>query len=108
MTSFMCNRVSIPPKRFRFGLSDDGECHSYLQARHLQARHLIQCLEEFSSTIGFLYLPKGLESGCQEYKKPSPYVSEFLVVYICTRRGTAIEYNLVSIPLKRFRIQVVR
>ena len=77
VTSSMHNRVSIPPKRFRFGLSDDGECHSYLQARHLQARHLIQCFEEFSSTIGFLYLSKGLESGCQEYKEPSPYFSEF-------------------------------
>ena len=30
VTSSMHNRVSIPPKRFRFGLSDDGE-RSYLQ-----------------------------------------------------------------------------
>ena len=34
MTSSMDNRVSIPPKRFRFGLSHVRECHSYL--------HLIQ------------------------------------------------------------------
>ena len=33
MTSFKYNRVSTPPKRFRFGLSDDGECHSYLQVK---------------------------------------------------------------------------
>ena len=75
-------KFSIPPKRFRFWLSDDGECHSYLQARHPQARHLIQCFEEFSNTIGFLYLSKGLESGCQEYKEPSPYFSEFLLTII--------------------------
>ena len=33
ITSFKDNRVSISPKRFRFGLSDDRECHSYLQGK---------------------------------------------------------------------------
>ena len=33
MTSFKDNRVSIPSKRFRFGLSDARECHSYLQGK---------------------------------------------------------------------------
>ena len=35
MTSFEYNRVSIPPKRFRFRLSDARECHSYLQGKAL-------------------------------------------------------------------------
>ena len=50
MTSSMNNRVSIPPKRFRFGLSDVRECHSYLQGQ-----------TQVLSTIGFLFLSKGLE-----------------------------------------------
>ena len=33
MTSFKDNRVSILSKRFRLGLSDARECHSYLQGK---------------------------------------------------------------------------
>ena len=60
MTSFRTIEFSIPSKRFRFGLSNVRECHSYLQGRLL-----IQWLAQELSTIGFLYLSKGLESGCQ-------------------------------------------
>ena len=49
---------SIHPKRFRFGLSDDRDCDSFLQARHLQAKHLFKCFQEFRGRIGFLYLSK--------------------------------------------------
>ena len=33
MTSSKDNQVSLPLKRFKFGLSDDGECDSYLQEK---------------------------------------------------------------------------
>ena len=55
MTSFKYNRVSIPPKRFRFGLSDARECYSYLQGKALIFNSFTQGL----STIGFLHLSKG-------------------------------------------------
>ena len=55
MTSFKYNQVSIPPKRFRFWLSDARECHSYLQGKALVFNSFTQEL----STIGFLYLSKG-------------------------------------------------
>ena len=55
ITSFKYNRVSIPPKRFRFWLSDARECHSYLQGKALVFNSFTQEL----STIGFLYLSKG-------------------------------------------------
>ena len=54
---------SIPPKRFRFWLSDDGECHSYLQARHLQARHLIQCFLNILAVQSGFYTLKRFRFG---------------------------------------------
>ena len=62
-------------KRFRFGLSDDGECHSYLQG------------SVFLVSIPLKRFRIGLsdDGDCdlsQEYKEPSPYFFRVLLTII--------------------------
>ena len=60
MTSFNTIEFFIPPKRFRFGLSDDEESHSYIQVK----------LEYTDGDFDF----------SQEYKEPSSIFSEWLTI----------------------------
>ena len=73
MMSFKDNRVSIPPKRFRFGLSDDWECHSYLQVKAFDSRFFGQEFEYTRVSIPLKRFRIGLsgDGDCdssQEYK----------------------------------------
>ena len=54
-------------QKVRLRLSDDWECHSYQQGKAFDSMnlHKKQIKKWYFKTIGFLYLSKGLESGCQ-------------------------------------------
>ena len=59
MTSFNTIEFSIPPKRFRFGLSDDEESHSYLQVKLLIQGFWTRIL---NTLMGTLIFPKNTKN----------------------------------------------
>ena len=73
--------IKLPWTRHRGGVLNAGKTTSSGNSSdEVHSKHSVggnTCVTSFKRQSSFLFLQKGLDSGCQEYKEPSPYFSEF-------------------------------